>query len=131
MALFGMGAKKEKPLSPTCACQHSAASIPQGNAACCADRTGGICCVKVLGSGCKACHELFVNTKAAVEQMGLQVQVEYITDMEKIMSYGVMSMPALVVNEKVISTGRVLKTADVIHLLGQTVGSAQDSSELE
>ncbi|RDX29365.1 thioredoxin family protein [Bifidobacterium breve] len=53
--------------------------------------------------------------------MGLSIQPEYITDMEKIMAYGVMSMPALVVNEKVVSMGKVLKAADVeklIHKLG-------------
>ena len=49
--------------------------------------------------------------------MGLSVEVEYITDMEKIMEYGVMSMPALVVNEQVISMGKVLKAADVEKLL--------------
>ena len=49
--------------------------------------------------------------------MGLPVEVEYITDMEKVMAYGVMSMPAIVVNEKVVSMGRVLKTAEVEKLL--------------
>ena len=53
--------------------------------------------------------------------MGLSIQPEYITDMEKIMAFGVMSMPALVVNEKVVAMGKVLKAADVeklIHKLG-------------
>ena len=54
--------------------------------------------------------------------MGLDVAVEYITDMEKVMTYGVMSMPALVVNEKAVSTGRVLKAADVEKLLRQLGG---------
>ncbi|GFI69913.1 hypothetical protein IMSAG249_01738 [Lachnospiraceae bacterium] len=49
--------------------------------------------------------------------MGLSVQVEYVTDMQKIMEYGVMSMPALVVNEKAVSMGKVLKSADVEKLL--------------
>lgn len=49
--------------------------------------------------------------------MGLSVEVEYITDMEKVMAYGVMSMPALVVNEQVVSMGKVLKAADVEKLL--------------
>lgn len=51
--------------------------------------------------------------------MGLSVEVEYVTDMEKVMSYGVMSMPAIVVNEKVVSMGKVLKSAEVIKLLGK------------
>ena len=49
--------------------------------------------------------------------MGLSVKVEYITDMQKVMEYGVMSMPAIVVNEKVVSQGRVLKAVDVEKLL--------------
>ena len=49
--------------------------------------------------------------------MGLPVEVEYITDMPKVMEYGVMSMPAIVVNEKVVSMGKVLKAADVEKLL--------------
>ncbi|MGN0517765.1 MAG: thioredoxin family protein, partial [Acutalibacteraceae bacterium] len=47
----------------------------------------------------------------------LSVEVEYITDMQKVMEYGVMSMPAIVVNEKVVSMGKVLKTADIEKLL--------------
>lgn len=49
--------------------------------------------------------------------MGLSVEVEYITDMQKVMEYGVMSMPALVVNEKVVSMGKVLKTNEVVTLI--------------
>ena len=73
--------------------------------------------MKVLGSGCKFCHELYENTKEAVKNIGLSVEVEYVTDLEQVMGYGVMSMPGLVVDEKVASTGKVLKTADVEKLL--------------
>ena len=76
----------------------------------------GICCVKVL-AGCKSCHEQYENAKQAVKNMGLDLEVEYITDMEKVMAYGVMSMPAIVVNEQVVSAGKVLKAADVEKLL--------------
>ena len=71
----------------------------------------------MLGAGCKSCHELYENAKQAVNDMGLSVEVEYITDMQKVMEYGVMSMPALVVNEKVVAMGKVLKSADVVVLL--------------
>ena len=54
---------------------------------------------------------------AAVKAMGLNMEVEYITDMEKVMGYGVMSMPAIVVNEQVVSMGKVLKATDVEKLL--------------
>ncbi len=49
--------------------------------------------------------------------MSLEAEVAYITDMEQVMSYGVMSMPAIVVNEQVVSMGKVLKTAQVEELL--------------
>ena len=66
---------------------------------CCPDlKKGEICCIKVLGAGCKSCHEQYENVKQAVKDMRLSVEVEYITDMQKVMEYGVMSMPALVVN---------------------------------
>ena len=63
----------------------------------------------------------YENAKAAVKAMGLDVEVEYITDMEKVMDYGAMSMPAIVVNDKVVSMGKVLKVADgekLLHKLG-------------
>ena len=93
MALFDYGKKKEEKKVP------------------------GICCVKVLGSGCKSCHVLYEAAKEAARNLDLQIEVEYITDMEKIMEYGVMRMPALVVNETVVSAGRVLKAAEVEKLL--------------
>ena len=80
-------------------------------------KVDGICCIKVLGAGCKSCHKQYEYAKQAVEAMGLPVETEYITDMPKVMEYGVMSMPAIVVNEKVVSQGKVLKAADVEKLL--------------
>ena len=77
--------------------------------------------IKVLGLGCKTCHKQYENAQAAVQALGLPIDVEYITDMEKVMSYGAMSMPAIVVNEKVVSTGRLLKPADVEKLLRKLI----------
>ena len=113
MALFNFGKKKEEEKkAPTCACS---CGCPTND--CCPEAKDGICCIKVLGAGCKSCHEQYENAKEAVKSMGLSVEVEYITDMQKVMEYGVMSMPALVVNEKVVSMGKVLKSADVEKLL--------------
>lgn len=58
-----------------------------------------------------------VTSPACACNAGIQVEVEYVTDMEKIMAYGIMSMPGLVVNEKVVSIGKVLKSADIEKLL--------------
>lgn len=121
MALFGFGKKKEEvKQTPTCACQCGCptSETTEITGDCCCDKAkNGICCIKVLGAGCKSCHEQYKNAKKAVAEMGLSVEVEYITDMEKVMAYGVMSMPALVVNEKVMAMGKVLKPADVVKLL--------------
>ncbi|MDE7227671.1 MAG: thioredoxin family protein [Treponemataceae bacterium] len=59
--------------------------------------------VKVLGAGCKSCHEQYENAKEAAQTLGLPVEMEYVTDLQKVMAYGVMSMPAIVVNKKVVS----------------------------
>ena len=131
MGLFGFGKKKEAQ-EPACACNAPAKETKEESCCCCGSNpvdaeTENCCCggagdplvsIKVLGAGCKSCHEMYENTKAAVKNAGLSVEVEYITDMERVMGYGVMSMPGLVVNEKVVSMGKVLKAAEVEKLLG-------------
>ena len=69
--------------------------------------------IKVLGGGCKSCEKLLKAAKEAVANKGIDVEIEYITDMEKIMGYGVMSMPALMIDDKVVSAGKVLKAKEV------------------
>ena len=119
MSLFNRKNKEEK--TPACACN---AGSPTSEATeiklekeCCGKTVDGICCIKVLGSACKSCHALLEATQEAVHSMGLTIEIEYVTDMEKIMQYGVMSMPALVVNEQVASMGKVLKSKEVEKLL--------------
>ena len=131
MALFNSGKKKEERQAPDCCCGASEPKDRATNGCCCAsapeaeERTSCFCgssansisSIKVLGAGCKSCHEQYENVKTAVKSIGLSAPVEYITDMEKITAYGVMSMPAIVVNGQVVSMGKVLKTADVEKLL--------------
>ena len=118
MALFNFGKKKEEEKkAPACCCGSAKAQVAKSAECCCGTSVNGICCVKVLGVGCRACREQYENAKTAVKALGLDVEVEYITDMEKVMGYGVMSMPAIVVNEKVVSMGKVLKAADMEKLL--------------
>ena len=115
MGLFGFGKKKEDEKKvPTCCCGSGAKTE---ETCCCGEIGSGIASIKVLGAGCKSCHEQYESAKTAVQALGLNVEVEYITDMEKVMAYGVMSMPAIVVNEQVVSMGKVLKAADVEKLL--------------
>ncbi len=122
MSLFNFG-KKEETKKPVCACNGSCSTteVTEITNDCCHEAKDGICCIKVLGAGCASCHTQYVNTKEAVKNLGLNIEVEYITDMQKIIEYGVMSMPALVVNDKVVSMGKVLKTKeveDLFHKLG-------------
>lgn len=73
--------------------------------------------IKVLGGGCSKCETLLTNTKEAVANVGVEADVEYITDFEVIASYGIMSMPAIIVDEKIVSMGKVLKTSEIEKLL--------------
>lgn len=100
-----------------CSCGCNVEEVKEASGECCPEAKDGVCCIKVLGSGCKNCHALLESTKEAVKAMGLGIEVRYVTDMQEIMKYGVMSMPALVVNEKVASMGKVLKAAEVEELL--------------
>ena len=125
MGLFGFGKKTEKVISsektadePVCGCDGPISEdktyvVEEGCCAC----GGKGCNIKVLGAGGKACHEQYENVKKAVADMNLEAEIMYITDMPIVMSYGVMSMPAIVVNEQVVSMGKVLKAAQVVELL--------------
>ena len=119
MALFGFLKKEEKK---TCGCACGGNCAPSAQT----EKTAQPCCcassedsmkIKVLGSGCKICHTLFENTKQAVADKEIAAEVAYVTDMKEIMLYGVMQMPALVVNETVVSMGKVLSAADIAQLL--------------
>ncbi len=73
--------------------------------------------IKVLGGGCCKCENLLGAVKEAVAKIGIEAEIEYITDMAKIMEYGIMSTPALMIDNKVVSMGRVLKAKEVEKLL--------------
>jgi small redox-active disulfide protein 2 len=61
--------------------------------------------IKVLGAGCASCKSMFADVQRLVTQLNLNARVEYVTDMEKIMSYGVMSTPVLIIDEQVVMVG--------------------------
>lgn len=64
--------------------------------------------IQVLGSGCPTCKKLFELTKKAVQELGIEKEVEYINDIQKIIAMGVMQMPVLAINEKPILAGAIL-----------------------
>jgi len=73
--------------------------------------------IKILGTGCTKCNHLETATRAAVTELGLDIEIEKVTDPREIVSWGVMSTPALVVDEEVVSVGKVLSAAEVKQLL--------------
>lgn len=111
MALFR---KKNKKAENSCGCcgNCDAKSMEKAEDA----KTKGAS-VKVLGSGCTKCNQLEVAVKAALEQLGMDTNIDHVTDFSQIASYGVMTTPALVVDGKVVSYGKVLKTDEVVDIL--------------
>ena len=73
--------------------------------------------IKVLGGGCCKCENLLEAVKEAVAEKAINAEIECITDIAKIMEYGIMSTPALMVDNKVVSMGRILKTKEVLKYL--------------
>lgn len=73
--------------------------------------------IKILGSGCKNCTTLKDNTEAALKEVGMEAEIIKVEDFKDIMAYGVMSTPALVIDEKVASYGKVLKPKEIIKIL--------------
>ncbi len=73
--------------------------------------------IKVLGPGCAKCKQLEKNVQVAVKELNQDITVEKVTDFQEIAQYGVMSTPALVVNEEVKVTGKVLKPDEIKQLL--------------
>jgi len=77
--------------------------------------------VKILGSGCAKCQSLEAATKEALTEMGRDMAIDHVTDFAQIAAYGVMTTPALVVDEKVVSYGKVLKKDEVKEILEKTL----------
>ncbi len=69
--------------------------------------------IKVLGTGCPSCKKLEANVRTAISEAGIDASVEKVEDLQKIMEYGVMSTPALVIDEKVVAKGKVLSVGDI------------------
>lgn len=73
--------------------------------------------IEILGTGCTKCKTLEEATKQAVAQSGQFAQIEKVEDIMKIMEYGVMSTPGLVIDGKVVSTGKVLNVNEIVELI--------------
>lgn len=73
--------------------------------------------VEILGTGCKKCQQLEANAKEAIAHRNLDAEIAHITDTMEIIQRGVMKTPALVVDGKVLSQGKVLEAKDIELLL--------------
>lgn len=114
MGLFGK--KKEEPRDCCCGGSCNADTMKQAETAKIASR------IKVLGSGCAKCNALEEATRTALAELGMDTAIEHVTDFAQIAAYGVMTTPALVVDGKVVSYGKVLKKDEVISILKKNRG---------
>jgi len=73
--------------------------------------------IKILGSGCANCKKLLENTEQALKELKMEAEIEEVKDIDRIIDYGVMKTPALVINEKVKASGRVLGTEEIKKIL--------------
>lgn len=73
--------------------------------------------IKILGSGCKKCVTLGENAMAAAKAAGKEAEIVKVTDFAQIAGYGVMSTPGLVIDEKLMSSGKVLTAQEIERLL--------------
>lgn len=75
--------------------------------------------IKILGMGCAGCARFEANTRLALGELGIAEDVEKVTDLSDVMEYGVLSLPALVVDEKVLSFGQVLSASEVKKIISK------------
>ena len=80
--------------------------------------------VKILGTGCPNCRRLEKVTRQALEEMGTKAEITKVTDMMQILSYNIPATPGLVVNEKVVSHGRVPRTEEIKMLIADAASAA-------
>lgn len=114
MGLFG----KKKEEAKTCCCAGSCTPEKMQQAEKAKETAG----VKVLGSGCAKCNALEAAAKEALAELGMDTTIDHVTDFAQIAAYGVMSTPALVVDGKVVSYGKVLTKKEAVELLKKARG---------
>lgn len=80
--------------------------------------------IKVLGPGCPNCEKVEAAAKKAVANFGVEANIEKVTDYEQIMSYNVMATPGLVINEKLVSAGRIPGDSEVMSWVANALAEA-------
>jgi len=77
--------------------------------------------IQILGSGCNNCKLLLKHTEIALARLNQQADVQYITDLEKISDSGIMRTPGLIINQKIVSQGKVLAPIQIEALIKQAL----------
>ena len=75
--------------------------------------------IKILGPGCSNCQKLEINVRQAVKELKIEAKIEKISDIGEIMSYNVMNMPVLIVDEKIIFSGSVPRVEEIKNSLSK------------
>lgn len=111
MGLFGNKKQNEKE---KCCCGAGLDSAKMEVANACMKEGAS---VKILGSGCAKCNELEQNTISALKLLEMDTSIDHVKDFSQIAAFGVMTTPALVIDGKVVSYGKVLKTEEIVQIL--------------
>jgi small redox-active disulfide protein 2 len=74
--------------------------------------------IKILGTGCRKCQQLAENAEIAAKTLGIDYQLEKVVDLNDIVAHGVMMTPAIVIDDQVRSSGKVLSPEDIEKMLG-------------
>ena len=73
--------------------------------------------IQILGSGCPKCKKLEENAREAIAQLSIDVKIEKVTDLNKIMDFGVMMTPAIAIDNEIKSVGKILSPEQIIKIL--------------
>lgn len=75
--------------------------------------------IKVIGTGCDKCDQLYENTKSAIEELGLNANIEKVEDLIEMVKLGVLSSPSLMVDGKLVVSGRIVSKEKIIELISK------------
>jgi small redox-active disulfide protein 2 len=73
--------------------------------------------IKILGTGCARCNQLENITKEVLKELGIDIQIDHVTDIKKIMEYPILTTPGLVIDEDLVLAGRVPSKAEVTNII--------------
>lgn len=119
---MGLFSKKKKEETSSCCCGGNCTNETMKQS----EKVKASDGIKVLGFGCAKCNALEDATREALTELGMETTIDHVTDFTQIAAYGVMSTPALVVDGKVVSYGKVLKKDEAKALIQKVRGVKYD-----